>query len=437
MIQAKIVADSICNGHRITTMEVTIPRMILAEFNTHRMFSRNSASSRAIPLWKTIKTLRNNSFTPMAWQKEHAGMQGTEYFDNNEKFKIYELEDIMIPRLMKALATDSEDKSDFQAEFDRQLVAEAYHRIIYSFPQGEYTLAEFWHMIRDKVIDCALLLLGLGVTKQIANRLLEPFMWQTVLCTATEWENFFALRCPQYEIPSSKHFEGQLFRSRKDVLKALKDHGEYQRTVDFLEKEANDIDWLETNKGKAEIHMMAVAEAMWNAFNESKPRELKPGEWHIPYGDSITDEQIKEVLSQRAEMRFDAPGKELAAALSTFIEENQIDRKVYAEGLLVPIATARCAQVSYTVIDQEGKPMDLNKLLSLCERLAKSGHWSCFEHCARAMNEEEYDTHYNGVVPFLQSYKEGEEPEQKYLGWSGNFRGWIQYRKMFKNENLV
>jgi len=80
MISAKIIADSSNQfGNRITTMQVTFPRFILAELNTHRMFSRNSASSRAIPFEKMVKSVNENPFIPIAWQREHKGMQGTEY----------------------------------------------------------------------------------------------------------------------------------------------------------------------------------------------------------------------------------------------------------------------------------------------------------------------------------------------------------------------
>ena len=79
-IQAKIIADSkSVRGERITTFLLTFPRIILAEFNTHRMFSRNSASSRAIPFKKMVESVETNPFIPIAWQKDHKGMQGTEY----------------------------------------------------------------------------------------------------------------------------------------------------------------------------------------------------------------------------------------------------------------------------------------------------------------------------------------------------------------------
>jgi hypothetical protein len=81
MIKAQILADSKNPyGDRLTTMLVTFPRIILAEFNTHRMFSRNSASSRAIPFNKMIKAIEDNPFVPLGFQKDHKGMQGTEYF---------------------------------------------------------------------------------------------------------------------------------------------------------------------------------------------------------------------------------------------------------------------------------------------------------------------------------------------------------------------
>jgi hypothetical protein len=55
-IDCKILADSVAwhGGERLTTFEVTFPRIVLAEFNTHRMLSRNSASSRAIPVEKML-----------------------------------------------------------------------------------------------------------------------------------------------------------------------------------------------------------------------------------------------------------------------------------------------------------------------------------------------------------------------------------------------
>ena len=84
-INAQIIADSITQmGNRITTYLLTYPRFIHAELMTHRMFSRNSASSRAIPFKRMIKNGGRRSFIPIAWQKDHSGMQGTEYLSSTE-----------------------------------------------------------------------------------------------------------------------------------------------------------------------------------------------------------------------------------------------------------------------------------------------------------------------------------------------------------------
>jgi len=150
MISAKIIADSKnFQGDRLTTMIVTFPRIILSEFNTHRMFSRNSASSRAIPFDKMVKSVKENPFIPIAWQKDHKGMQGSEYFT---------------------------DGVDTNANISN------------------------WLEGRDRAVATAFWLNEREVTKQLCNRLLEPFMWHTVICTFTEVENFFSLRCPVYEI---------------------------------------------------------------------------------------------------------------------------------------------------------------------------------------------------------------------------------------------
>jgi thymidylate synthase ThyX len=188
-IQAKILADSISErGDRITTYLLTFPRIILAEFNTHRAFSRNSASSRAIPFKKMVESVQTNPFIPIAWQKDHKGMQGTEYLSD-----------------APAGVSDKEFAIDM------------------------------WLEARDAAVINSKILNDTGVTKQLCNRLLEPFMWHTVICTATEYENFFKLR----------------------------DH------------EA------------AEIHIQELARRMKEAMSNSTPKVLQTGEWHIPFGDTI------------------------------------------------------------------------------------------------------------------------------------------------------
>lgn len=192
MIKAEIIADSICNGHRITTQKVTFPRIILAEKNTHRMLSRNSASSRAIPFHKMVKMVMDNPFIPIAWQKDHTGMQGKEYLDPTEIYSLNDFLPIMKMTLNKLVGGESEKETAESVEM--------YQKLLVRYGGKRLTLPGWWLEARDRVVEVALLMSAFQVTKQLCNRLLEPFMWHTVLVTATEWENFFHLRAPVYEI---------------------------------------------------------------------------------------------------------------------------------------------------------------------------------------------------------------------------------------------
>jgi hypothetical protein len=140
---AKILADSISQaGYRLTTFEVTFPRIVLAEVNTHRMLSRNSASSRAIPVAKKIAQVQSDPFIPEAFGKNQKGMQHGEVLD---------------------------------------AVVNA-------------TARQVWGMAAHDAIQAADQLAKLEVHKQLANRVLEPFAWHTAILTATDWSNFFNLR---------------------------------------------------------------------------------------------------------------------------------------------------------------------------------------------------------------------------------------------------
>lgn len=304
-ISAKIIADSKNEfGERITSFVLVFPRIILAELNTHRMLSRNSASSRAIPFKTMLEKVENEPFVPIKWQKDHSGMQGTEYFIGEEIKECIEL----------------------------------------------------WLRGRDTAIRSALELHQYKVTKQLANRLLEPFLYHTVIITGTEWENFFALRAhPQ-----------------------------------------------------AEIHIADLAEKMLIAYNNSVPKKLKAGDWHIPFGDSFNKEKLQELWLTEGD-------EELSSEIQGI------------EKLKIKIATARCARVSY--LNFEGKD-DYMSDLKLFDILSKSGHWSPFEHCARVMSQDEY----------FSFIKESPDSINKEListeyGRSGNFKGFIQYRKMFEGES--
>lgn len=154
----QILADSIANNVRLVTLAATYPRIIHSEMMTHRNFSRNAASSRAVPVEKSIERVLADPFVPEAFAKNVKGMQGGEELANDEQ----------------------------------------------AAARGLWTGA----MI-DATVN-ARALAKLGVHKHWANRLLEPWSWITTVITATEWENFFALRCHPAAAPEFQKIAGMI-----------------------------------------------------------------------------------------------------------------------------------------------------------------------------------------------------------------------------------
>ncbi len=264
MIKTKIILDSITEaGDRLTTFELTYPRFIHAEFQTHRMLSRNAASSRAIPIEKMIQKVQENPAEIIWWGKNQSGMQAREELDFDAK---------------------------------QRAVTE-------------------WVSHEEATIESVQWLSDIGLHKQISNRLLEPFMNITVICTGTDWNNFFALRCHEDAQPEIRELAFQMLRD----------------------------------------------------YYASTPKVLKTGEWHTPYLTS---------------------------------EEENLDKETR-----IKVSVAKCARVSYLTHDGT---RSYEKDLELYDRLLSSGHMSPMEHVAT--------------------------PAPHVVGYSGNFKGWIQYRKTLQNE---
>lgn len=142
MITAKIIADSIFKEFRIITFELEYPRFIHSEFLTHRQFSRNSASSRAIPIDSMLQNINANPASPIHWGKNQTGMQARE-----------ELTGIEL-----------------------------------------YSAKAIWGCAAREACGWSKSLANAGVHKQIANRITEPFQTMKTVVTATEWDNWFKLR---------------------------------------------------------------------------------------------------------------------------------------------------------------------------------------------------------------------------------------------------
>jgi hypothetical protein len=205
---AQIILDSLAPcGERLTTFELVMPRAILAEFNTHRKvsadhgewvasISANSASSRAIPVEKRIEAVLADPWIPPQWGRNRRGMVATELL------------------------------GDVEAR------------------QAEYA----WLQARDDAVAGARRLAELKTHKQVANRLLEPFAWVTVIASATEWVNLFALRANPAADPA----------------------------------------------------MQILADLALDAYLTSVPVPARAGEWHLPYlppGELIVPESLRQQVS--------------------------------------------------------------------------------------------------------------------------------------------
>lgn len=351
---AVIVADSIDNfKNRVTSFVLNVPQIIVKELLRHRMFSFSSSSMRAIPFKKVLKNIKEDMFIPLAYQSHHKGMQGIKYLTKDDAKKA----------------------------------------------------REQWINSGLKACDEAKRLYDLGVTKQLCSRLIEPFGFAKILVTATEYNNFFELRCPKYSIE-----EHITFPTKKRFKYYYSEEKDWPKT---------DLDWYSINKSGAEIHIQALAEAMWDARNASKPKQLKAGEWHIPFGDKFDEDRITKVIKSTCQL---VPMK----------EEDKIKAQWLREDIKVKIATARCARISYN--NFEGKD-DYAADIKLYGRLLANKHNSSFEHVCRVMTEMEYDMFIHGE----QTYIDGNAQyynRTEHKGWCRNLKGFINLRHIVENGNI-
>jgi thymidylate synthase ThyX len=231
--RSKIIADSISPaGYRITSFEVTYPRFILAEINTHRMIAKSTASSRAIPVKTQIAKVRHSAFVPYSFGRNQAGMQ--------------------------ALSTLSE--------------AEAHCARI------------AWLTAAASAANHAEVLADTGVHKQLANRVLEPFLYTTTILTATEWDNFFKLR----------------------------DHPEAQ--PEFQE----------------------LARLMRLGYESSSPRQLAAEEWHTPYIEADSPLKLLDQLRVSAARCARVSYRTTDGATSSLDKDLELAKRLLTSGHMSP-----------------------------------------------------------------------------------------------------
>lgn len=296
-IEAKIIKDSVgTNGVRLTTFVLKYPRFIHSELMTHRAFSRNASSSRAIPFEKQMQMIKDDMAMPLEFRKNQKGMQAGDALNEEDQ--------------QKAL--------------------------------------EVWKQAGKEALEWAEYLSKLGVHKQYVNRLVEPFAHISVVVTATEYANFFALR----------------------------------------------------HHSMAQPEIAELAKQMWDLCSENVPRLVLPGQWHLPF---VSEEEITKQWHD------------------TVTSMGLVDFETTWKPLIVR-SVARCARVSY--LNHDGTNSSYEADLALYNRLLGSQpiHASPAEHQAMALQPKD------------RSMKRG----GYYTDWtySGNLRGWEQYRKTLENENI-
>ena len=171
-MEVETILSSVAEGcPRISTLRLRYWRAIHSEFMTHRAFSRNASSSRAIPVERLAESTANNLFIPV-FRKNRKGMQPGDYLSHQD-----------------------------------QLLAQ-----------------NIWSQAADACLRASEELSKLGVHKQWANRPLEWFGYINVLVTSTDWGNFLELRTAVEEgtglpIPQDEMYE--LARTIESHLKAV------------------------------------------------------------------------------------------------------------------------------------------------------------------------------------------------------------------------
>lgn len=211
-ISATIIADSIQRSNfRITTMQLRYPRFIHAEFMTHRQFSRNASSSRAIPVQRLIDDVQNDPVYPSYWGANQKGMQAGEEI-NAQLEMLHPLHD---------------------------------QYLIISRVEG-WDAARNWAILIAQAFDKA------GYHKQIVNRLLEPFSHINVVVTSTEWSNFFALRCHKDAQPEINELATKMRDAYNNSIPELL--GEDDWHLPYVDKEATRDLLLEMMPTNAKVH---------------------------------------------------------------------------------------------------------------------------------------------------------------------------------------
>lgn len=340
---AIVKADSISpEGCRLTTFEATYPRIVHGEMMTPRQMARNSASTRAIPITTQVYNLLTNPFIPEKFGINQPGMQAYKHLVGLKHDKAVELwlrgRDRAVTTVIELILGEEAAQDLLHYEANREFVSsdlliEDFDKITALFPKSSDTVD-----LADTNV--------LNIHKQLAGRGLEPYMWHTAVISATELENFFALRI----------------------------HPEAQGEI------------------------ATIARLMKKALDESAPKELTHGEWHLPY---VDDNEFAD--------SFDG----------------------------IRASAARAAASSYGRQNIKNPAREFDRY----DSLRSDGHMSPLEHQATPFSGGEWELIKSlGQQARSQTLSTGVgdlvvQEKIASLSFSANFRGWRQHRKQIPYES--
>jgi hypothetical protein len=176
MTSAKIIKHSITEwGQEIITFELDYPRIIHSELLTHKILSKSSASSRAIPILTMIKAVWDNPAAPVSWGKNQSGMSAKE--------------DLKGWRLFAA--------------------------------------KKIWNLSSKFTCFFSFILAKIGAHKQIANRLTESSSFIKVLVTGTNFENWYKLRDHKDSDPTIHQLAANMKKAHEASIPKLLKSGEW------------------------------------------------------------------------------------------------------------------------------------------------------------------------------------------------------------------
>lgn len=297
-IKAELIlaSENAATGDVLYTFRLTYPRILLAEVGTHRALSRNTSSSRAIPGKKLRRSVLRDPFIPEYVGAKQKGMQAGEELKG----------------------------------FRRWLVRKT------------------WSLARYPAVFASWAMEKTGVAKQIANRVLEPWMWVVQVVSATDLKNFFKLRTHKDAEP---HFQ---------VLAALMLYQADLALATFATMEPLGVEMATDTHGR--VYQI-----------------LQPGEWHLPF---VTEDDAK--------------------VASTLYKADKVK-------VLKRISAARAARTSYTVVgDEKKQDLPRDEALGYSLFIAEPLHASPLEHQAKALPMSTYVGNFVGWMQFRKEI-EGED----------------------------